>query len=398
MTAISYPLATETWDDAELNAIDRVVKSRRFTMGPEVRAFEEKFARQFGSKYAVMVNSGSSANLLAIAALVYHPDKLLQAGDEVLVPAVSWSTTYYPVTQLGLKLRFVDIDASTLNIDLDKLEAAITPTTRAVFAVNLLGNPCDFARLKAICSKHDLLLVEDNCESMGATFEGKEAGTFGLMGTYSTFFSHHIATMEGGVIVTDSEVLYHTLLSLRAHGWVREQPAHSHLQVDADDFTKLFRFVLPGYNLRPIEMEGAIGQQQLDKLPALVEARRHNAVTFQQLFGNIEGIRIQAETGNSSWFGFALILEGPLAGQRAGLVSQLRAAGVECRPIVAGNFLNNPVIAHLPHSIGSDIVAAEEIDKNGLFLGNHHYDITLQLTQTADLVREFALKACTAAA
>ena len=384
MTA--YPLATETWDQAELDAIARVVDSRRFTMGPEVKTFEEQFAAYFGSRYAVMVNSGSSANLLMLAAACYHPQKFLKPGDAVLVPAVSWSTTYYPVTQQGLELRFVDINHKTLNLDLDLLEQALTPNTRAVLTVNLLGNPNDFARLQAFCTQHDLLLLEDNCESMGATFAGKQAGTFGFMGTYSTFFSHHISTMEGGVIVTDDEATYHTLLSLRAHGWLREQPAHSHLNIDVDDFSRMFRFVLPGYNVRPLEMEGAIGQAQLQKLPGLVAARRANAQIFQALFKDHPDVQIQTEIGESSWFGFALLLQGRLAGRRMDLVSAFRAAGIECRPIVTGNFLRNPVINLLKHTVATPMPVADTVDDNGLFLGNHHYPVQSQLEEARRII------------
>ncbi|TBW37402.1 DegT/DnrJ/EryC1/StrS family aminotransferase [Siculibacillus lacustris] len=385
-----YPLASTTWDDEEAAALERVIASGRYTMGPEVQAFEADFAAHFGSRHAVMVNSGSSANLLAIAAVMYHPDLGLEPGDEVIVPTVSWSTTFYPLHQNRLVMRFVDVDRATLNLDLDLVEAAITPRTRAIFAVNLLGNPCDFARLRKIAAEHSLLLFEDNCESMGATFEGRAAGTFGLFGTFSTFYSHHICTMEGGVVVTDDEKLYHTMLSLRAHGWLREQPAHSHLATDVDDFAGLFRFVLPGFNFRPLEMEGALGRSQLRKLPELVRHRRANAQVFTRAFGDIPGIRLQQETGESSWFGFALILEGPLSGQRRALVEVLRAAGVECRPIVAGNFLANPVMRHLDHSVAGPVPVAEAIDVDGLFIGNHHHPVGDDLERIAEVVRGFA--------
>lgn len=386
---ITYPLATETWDDKEYKALQRVIDSGRFTMGAEVKKFEADFAKFFGSKYAVMVNSGSSANLLVIAAMVYDPRKFLKPGDVVLVPAVSWSTTYYPLHQYGLQMRFVDVNPDTLNIDPDLIEAAITPETKGIFAVNLLGNPCDFEKIQDICKRHNLILMEDNCESMGATINGKQAGTFGICGTYSTFFSHHISTMEGGVIVTDDEMVYHTLISLRAHGWTREQPDHSHLKLKEDPFTTLFRFVLPGYNLRPLEMEGALGQEQLLKLPNLVEKRRENAKIFLRELGNLPNIRLQKETGESSWFGFSLMLEGPLRGHRPELVKALQAAGVECRPIVTGNFLNNPVIEHLNHSVGSPIIHSEEVDKNGLFVGNHHYPIEQQIKMTRKVIEDF---------
>lgn len=384
------PLASETWDERERAAVMAVLDSGRFTMGDHVKRFESAFAEYFGARYAVMVNSGSSANLIGLAGLVHHPDIDLKAGDEVIVPAVSWSTTYFPVHQLGLKLRFVDVDPHTMNMSPNLVEAAITPRTRAILAVNLLGNPCDLPALKRLADERGLTLFEDNCESMGATIEGRHAGTFGVAGTFSTFFSHHICTMEGGVVVTDDRKLYDTMVSLRAHGWLREQPANSHLQRDMSEFEKRFRFVLPGYNLRPLEMSGAVGVEQLKKLPGFVSARRDNARKFSSLFEPIANIRTQMETGESSWFGFGFILEGPLAGRRTELVAQLETAGVECRPVVTGNFLRNPVITLLDHSVSGEIVAADQIDQDGLFIGNHHIDVSAQLEKVATLCSDFS--------
>jgi len=240
-----YPLAKDTWDNDEIGAINEVIKSKRYTMGPKVREFEQRFAEYFGSKYAVMVNSGSSANLLAIASLVYSGR--LNRGDEVIVPAVSWSTTYFPLYQLGLKLKFVDIDIETLNMNLSELQNAISEKTKAIFAVNLLGNPNDFEKMQNIISGKNIVLLEDNCESMGARFHGRYTGTFGLLGTYSTFYSHHICTMEGGVVVKNDGELYHYMLSIRAHGWTRDIPKDSKIYSKRDDeFHELFNFIMPG--------------------------------------------------------------------------------------------------------------------------------------------------------
>ncbi len=385
-----YPLASTTWDGAEHAALDDVIASGRFTMGPRVRAYEDAFAAHFGKRHAVMTSSGSTANLLAIASAFWHPDLGWTAGDEVIVPAVSWSTTYFPITQSGLRLRFVDIDPATLNIDLDQLEAAITPRTRAVFAVNLLGNPVDARRLRDICARNGIVLAEDNCESMGARFQGEHAGAFGLFGTFSSFFSHHICTMEGGMVITDDRKLYDTMLSMRAHGWVRDLPEDTHLAVDPDPFVRQFRFVLPGYNLRPLEMEGALGLPQLEKLPGFVAARRANAALFQREFDGLEFLDIQRETGESSWFGFAMVLKGRLADRRAALVQALQDARIECRPIVAGNFLANPVIDKLDHSVSGTVAAAENVDVNGLFVGNHHFPIQPQITRLREVVQAVA--------
>jgi CDP-6-deoxy-D-xylo-4-hexulose-3-dehydrase len=381
----AYPLATSSWDDAEYDAIQRVIASGRFTMGPLVAQFEEAFAEAFGAQFGVMVNSGSSANLLAVAAAVLDPRIDLNAGDEVIVPAVSWATTYYPLSQYGLTLRFVDIDVDTLNIDLDLVERAIGPKTKAIFAVNLLGNPNDFARLETIAAANDLVLLEDNCESLGARNDNRFAGTVGLMGTFSAFFSHHISTMEGGVILTDDEQLRQELVSLRAHGWTRELPAENFVHNKSGDlFDDLFRFVLPGYNVRPLEMSGALGIQQLAKVPSLIAGRRDNASYFLETLGSLEHVRLQKETGESSWFGFSLVLEGSLAGRRPEVVRALSAADIEVRPIVAGNFSTNPVMRYLDAVVPDSLPAAEKVDTDGLFVGNHHYPIRSSI----DLLRE----------
>lgn len=384
---INLPLATSTWDDDERAALQSVIDSDRYSMGAKVEAFEGQFAEYFGAPYAVMVNSGSSANLAAVAAAVLNPEVALNPGDEVIVPAVSWSTTYYPLHQYGLTMRFVDIDPDTLNLDLSALEAAITDRTRAVFAVNLLGNPVDYARLRDIAARHDLVILEDNCESLGATFEGEFAGAFGLMGTFSSFFSHHISTMEGGVVLAHDERTAHTLKSVRAHGWVRGLPADSPIRPsNIDPFVELFRFVLPGYNLRPLEMSGALGTAQLKKVPAITEGRRANGRVFVDAFKDFTGARIQRETGESSWFGFALTLTGALEGRRAEVVSALQERGVECRPVVAGNFTKNPVMSMLNTVVPEALPAADAIDANGFFFGNHHFDIAPQIQQIREVL------------
>lgn len=375
----TYPLATSSWDQAEFDALDRVIKSDMFSMGPEVRAYEEEFAALFGAKYSVMANSGSSANLLMTAALFFtkNADLKLERGDEIIVPAVSWSTTYYPLCQYGLRLKFVDIDRETLNYDLAALEAAITDKTRALMVVNLLGNPNDFAALKRLTDPKNIVMIEDNCESMGATFEGKQAGTFGVMGTFSSFFSHHISTMEGGMVVTDDEELYHIMLSLRAHGWTRNLPKFNHVTGEKSDdpFEESFRFVLPGYNLRPLEMSGALGREQIKKLPGLIEGRRANGKLLQDAVSDHPRFMIQHEIGEASWFGFSLVLREGHDGMRAQMVRDLSDKGFECRPIVAGNFAKNEVMQYFDFEIHETLKNADYIDANGLFVGNHHYPL-----------------------
>lgn len=387
---VIFPLASSTWDQEEYSAIDRVVQSRNFTMGLEVKIFESDFANYVGSKFAVMFNSGSSANLALLAGVRYMKDSPLPKGSTVLVPAVSWSTTYYPINQLGYKLKFVDIDHETLNISIEGLRSAITPETKAILVVNLLGNPANWNEIKNIASENNLIILEDNCESLGAKYDGKQAGTFGLGGTYSTFFSHHISTMEGGMVVTDSEILDHTLRSIRAHGWTRDLPESNHVyQKTGETWDDLFRFVLPGYNLRPLEMEGAIGQSQIKKLPEFIRERRKNAKIFQSEFAKLKNFSVQKETGDSSWFGFAIMMQNKMIGKRKKVIEAFEEIGIESRPIVTGNFTRNPVMKYLDYEPIGQLPGADFIHENGLFVGNHHYDMTEQIKQLFKCLERF---------
>jgi degT/dnrJ/eryC1/strS aminotransferase len=387
---IKYPLASSTWDEKEIEAINSVIAKDMYTMGEGVKQFEDDFSKFFGSKYSVMVNSGSSANLIAVAALFYTKEPKLKRGDEVIVPAVSWSTTFYPLYQYGLKLKFIDVDLHTLNFDLEQLKAAISDKTKMILAVNLLGNPNDFDAIKEIIGNRDILLMEDNCESMGATYNGKFTGTFGIMGTFSTFYSHHMATMEGGVVCTDDEELYHILLCLRAHGWTRHLPKENKISNKSDNwFEESFRFLLPGYNVRPVEMSGVIGIEQLKKLPAFLEQRRKNAEFFVSLFKDHPTFYIQKEIGNSSWFGFSLIIKPNAKVDRLAIVKKLEENGIDCRPIVTGDFTKNEVLKYFDYEIFGKVKNANYLDTKGLFVGNHQIDLTKEIKHLYNVLKDF---------
>lgn len=387
---MKYNLASSTWDASEIDALQEVISSGHFTMGVKVKEFERDFADFFGSKFAIMSNSGSSANLLAVAAMRYRKNFDPRKMD-VIVPAVSWSTTYYPLHQLGFRLKFVDIDIDTLNASAESIAAAIDEDTAGIFAVNLLGNPSELQEIRKIADDNNLFLLEDNCESMGAKIGDKFAGTFGEIGTFSTFFSHHISTMEGGLCLTDDEELAQIMTSLRAHGWTRELPVKNHVhQKTGNEFEDKFKFVLPGYNLRPLELEGAVGIEQLKKFPNLLAERRKNAERWMSLISsNFPNIRIQKETGTSSWFGFSMILEGKSVSNRSKLNEILLNYGIESRPIVAGNFTKNPVISHLNCIMPDALPNAEKIDVDGLFIGNHHFPLDIELDLLLEALTEF---------
>ena len=390
---MKYSLSSDTWDKKELEAIQQVIDSGRYTMGPRVAQFEREFAKKFDVPYAVMVNSGSSANLLMWSCLKYK-DKL--EGD-VIVPAVSWSTTYFPLIQNGFTPNFVDVDLDTLNIDVTKIEKAITKDTKAIFAVNLLGNSCDYRKLVELCNKHNLILIEDNCESLGAisnmpyantktnAIEPRKCGTVGSMGSFSFFFSHHMQTMEGGMIVCKDKDYYDYIRSLRAHGWCRDLPGENNLyKKTGDPFKDSFTFVTPGYSVRPLEMSGAIGEVQLKKCDKFIEERRNNAKYFVDKFSKLSNIKIQKEIGESSWFGFSVILTDELEGERDVVIRKLSELGVETRPIIAGNFMRQPVIEYFNY-IGKDSFNnADYLHDNGFFMGNDVIDLKENIDMVYD--------------
>ena len=383
---MQFKLCDDPWGEEELSAIHRVMDSGMYTMGQNVRTYEQQFARKFGTKHAVMVSSGSAANLLAIASLVYS--KRLPRGAEVIVPAVSWSTTYAPLEQYGMKLVFVDIDKDTLNMDVQALRNAITEKTKMVFLVNLLGNPNYFDEVLEICRQKNVIVIEDNCESLGAEYKGKKLGTLGLAGTFSTFYSHHLCTMEGGMVVTDDQELYEYMLAIRAHGWTRNLPDGSSIYQKKDDpFYESFNFIVPGYNLRPLEMEGAIGLEQLKKMDRMIAQRRENARYFKQKMSSFTDVRLQKEVEKSSWFGFSLVLQGKLKGKRNIVIDALRKAEIEVRPIVAGNFTRNKVIEYMDYVIPSPLVNADEIHDQGFFVGNHSKNNFAEIDYFVDVMR-----------
>ena len=373
----NYPLTTNTWDVNELDAIQSVIDSDNYTMGKNVAEFEKNFGKFINRKFCLMVSSGSAANLISIASFFYTKNPMLKKGDEVIVPAVSWSTTYFPLQQFGLKLKFVDIDLNTLNYDLNALNSAITIKTKMIVAVNLLGNPNDFDTINKIIKNKNIFIFEDNCESLGAEYKGKKTGTFGHIGTFSTYYSHHISTMEGGFVTTDNEELYHILLSLRAHGWTRNLPKKNFVANKSDDwFKESFRFVLPGYNVRPIEISGAIGVKQLEKTPYFLEKRRENAELFVKLFKDHPDYLIQKDIDRSSWFGFSLIIKQDSKLERKEIIDLLQKNKIECRPIVTGNFVRNEVMRYFDYEVYGELKNADYLHDNGFFVGNSHKNLT----------------------
>jgi CDP-6-deoxy-D-xylo-4-hexulose-3-dehydrase len=382
-----YELAVNTWGSEEIEAIRRIITSDRLTIGPNVAEFERAFAAYHKCKYAVMANSGSSANLLAVAALFYKKERPLLRGDEIIVPAISWATTYHPLQQYGLRLKIIDVELETINLDTAQLAAAIGPRTRAIVGVSILGNPAALDVIRRFADERVLYFIEDNCESLDAELAGRKTGTFGHIGTFSTFFSHHISTMEGGVVLTDDQELYELTKSMRSHGWIRDLPDNSMIyEKRADDFYEAYRFILPGYNVRPLELSGAIGIEQLKKLPAMTAARRKNWILFQQLFGCDDRFIIQRENGKSSAFSFTIVLNPEADLSRPKIMQALKRADIGFRVITGGCITRHDVIKHYDYDCVDDLPNANLVHDAGFFVGNHPFDLTPQITRLHEVL------------
>lgn len=356
-----YPTAFSCWGDEEFAAIQRVVDSRQFTMGPEVMAFERQFADWHGMKYGVMTNSGSSANLLMIAALVYS--ERLERDDVVAVPALAWSTTYAPVVQYGLKLKLVDCDDTWNASAYDMGQASFNGAGLAV-GCSVLGNPAELPEMENSCVCNGAVFIEDNCESLGAESYGVKCGTYGLLNSFSFFYSHQISAVEGGMILTNNEELYQVCRMLRAHGWTRDDGTPK-------TFEKEYDFIGFGYNVRPVEMHAAIAREQLKKLDGFNRARRANLDYFLSHFRNTGWLLVpqKVEHGSPAPFGIAFTV---LRDMRPKLVTALRANGVDCRLPTGGSFRM--------HEYGQccrdqKTSYADSIHQCGLFLGNAPFDI-----------------------
>jgi CDP-6-deoxy-D-xylo-4-hexulose-3-dehydrase len=372
-TSIACPLAVPLYGADEVNAAVDVLLSQRVTMGARTREFEQAFAHYVGAQHAVMVNSGSSANLLAVSSITANvTPNGLYPGDEIIVPAVTWSTTVAPIVQLGCVPVFVDIDPRTLNLRPEDLEAAFSSRTRAIFAVHLLGNPVRMAEVVEFARERDLWVLEDACESLGTTIDGRHVGSFGDVGTYSFYFSHHMTTIEGGMLITDDPHLADMARSMRAHGWTRDMSTRAELEAANPWIDPKFLFVHIGYNVRPTELSAAFGLHQLRRLDGFNEARRENArrllVELADLGDELTFVTEQ-EGGRSTWFGFAVVARD--AETREALSRHLEERQIETRPLVAGNLAVQPAFRDTPHRTVGSLANATSIGRRAVLIGNH---------------------------
>ena len=364
-----------TYGADEINAALGTLLSTYVTMGAQTRNFEALCSSHFGFEHGIMVNSGSSANLLAVAALV-NPTTAnnLQPGDEVIVPALSWSTTVWPLIQCGLVPVIIDIDPETLNLDLNEARKAIGPKTRGIMPVHVYGNPCDMDGLMEIAQKHNLIVIEDCCEALGALYRGKSVGSFGAVGTFSFYYSHHITTLEGGICHTNNFELAETMRILRAHGWVRETHGREKYEAQYPEIDPRFLFVNVGYNLRPTELQAAFGPIQLTKLEKFIAVRAGNAAFWRGAMAPFEKyFRFQKPTphGRHSWFGFPMVIQPDAPFSPQEVRAFLKQHSIENRPLIAGNIAQQPALKLFPHRISGDLKESDLVMSNGFTFGNH---------------------------
>ena len=384
---MKIPLAYSGLRDIDIEAVTNVLKSGNLTMGLEVKKFESAMANYLGTKHFVMVNSGSSANLLMVEALLRPTvtKPMLSPGDSVLVPAIAWPTTIWPLIQLGLNPIFVDVNPNTLAIDLVLAQKFLDSSkiqVRALFPIHPLGFSISPSELDEFTKRNNLILINDVCESLGSWSEGIHAGTVGIAGSFSFYFSHHITTMEGGGISTNDSNFADDLRSMRSHGWSRDRSDVANWTKEVSSNDSKFLFVSTGYNVRPMEIQAAIGSLQIKDLDYFVTKRRDiarriaTAVDGTQLsiIGSQTLLSSELERSNS-WMLIPIKVNGINAiSRKKRILAALTDFDIETRPVLTGNFLAQPAVQRITRNLldPKQYEVASEITETAFLVGAHH--------------------------
>tara|TARA_B100000900_G_scaffold400767_1_gene404737 strand:- start:165 stop:1403 length:1239 start_codon:yes stop_codon:yes gene_type:complete len=370
-----YPLLDNGLSSEDLNAGIKVLKSGRITMGKKTLLFEKMFQKKIKSKFALMVNSGSSANLLAVfASSNPKRNNKFKSGDTALIQALCWPTSLWPLVQAGLKINFVDIDPLTLNVRADDIIKKVTQKTKVVMIINVLGLSPDIKKIRDYCKRKKIILIEDNCESLGAKFEKKYLGTYGDFGTFSFFYSHQITSGEGGMIICKKKEDYEILKSLRSHGWSRdEKTSRKYPHLDPR-----YVFINSGFNLRPTDIQAAIGISQFKKLEKFRSIRSENREKI------INSLKSNAKWKNQfhfidvpkkvspSYMVFPIILNPSFKKKKIKFINYVESKGLETRPIISGSFTNQPSSKLFKlNPQNKKFLGAEKVQKLGFVIGLH---------------------------
>tara|TARA_Y100000591_G_scaffold243335_1_gene214085 strand:+ start:813 stop:2051 length:1239 start_codon:yes stop_codon:yes gene_type:complete len=364
----NFPLLRDGYDEKDLVEATKTLISRNLTMGKKTEKFEKFFAKKIGVKYSLMVNSGSSANLLAFFCLtnVLKKNKV-KKGSECIIPGVCWSTTLWPILQSGLKPVFVDVDINNFCIDYLSLIKKVTKKTKVIILVNVLGNCPELDKIKKFAKKKKIYLIEDNCESLGSKYNNKFLGTYGDFGTFSFYYSHQVTAGEGGMIVCKSKNDYKILKSLRAHGWDRELKKQK---------IKGFNFINEGFNLRPLEISASIGMSQFKRLNTMMKTRSKNREMIIKNLRRSKNWNNQFNFFNPtknlkpSWFGLPLMINKKKKFDKKNYLEFLNKNNIETRPIISGNFTNQPAVKiHNIKFNKKELMNSQKIEEKGFFIG-----------------------------
>ena len=375
MNKYFYPLVENPFDSDDIKKGINVLKSKQLTISTQTHNLEKFFSTKFKSKYSLMVNSGSSANLLALQCLInpYRANRL-KKGDEIIIPTLCWSTSLWPIIQSNLKPVFVDIDKETLNIDTKKIEKKITKRTKAILLVHVLGNSCNMDHIMKLKKKYNLILIEDTCESIGSKYKNKYLGTFGEFSSFSFYTSHQISAGEGGMICCKNKKDYNILKSLRSHGWSRGTTYEK-------KFSKLklldsrFIFFNSGFNLRPLEVSAAIALNQLKRSEKLEDLRNMNRnkiismVKKNKIINNKIYFFEKNKNVKPSWFGLPIKISNTYKKNKKIIVDSLEKSGIETRPIISGNFTKQPASIKYKLNIKEKFKETDDMYKKSFFIG-----------------------------
>jgi CDP-4-dehydro-6-deoxyglucose reductase, E1 len=373
----NYPLLDDALSNEDIIKGMEVLLKKKITMGEITERFEYEFAKFLNVKYALMVNSGSSANLLASFALV-NPQKnnFLKQGDEFLIQSLCWSTSLWPLIQAGLKPKFIDVNLETLNINENTFEKSITKKTKAAMLVHVLGISTNMKKISNIIKKKNLYLIEDTCESLGSKYNSKFLGTFGDFGTYSFYYSHQITSGEGGMIVCNKKEDYKLIKTLRAHGWdraINKSPKNNNT----------FNFINSGFNLRPLDITAAIGMNQFKRLNKFKRIRDENRTKIIKTLYSSPDWKNQLKFINysnevePSWFGLPMLIDKKYLSKKKKYIQLLNKHNIETRPIISGNFMNQKCIdLYNLNPKKLNFSNSQEIEDRGFFIGLHTQPIS----------------------
>lgn len=369
-----YPLIENPYRKSDINEAIKVLRSKKLTIGPVTDKFQNKFTKKLNSKFSLMVNSGSSANLLALQCLINpYRKKRLSPGDEVLIPSLCWSTSLWPIIQSGLKPKFVDVDLDTLNIDLRDLKKKISKKTKAILIVHVLGNCVDMSKLMNIIKMNKLILIEDTCESLGTKYKNKYLGTFGDFSSFSFYSSHQISSGEGGMICCKDNDDHEIVKSLRAHGWSRGLKNEKKIASTNKHLDSRFIFYNSGFNLRSTDIAASIGLNQFGDLDKFIKQRSKNRDKIlnsinknNKMMKYLTFIKPNNHV-KVSWFGIPILLSKKI--NRNEFLRKIEKFGVETRPIISGNFLKQPSIIKYKLSKKTKFKNSDIVNNHGFFIG-----------------------------